>query len=235
MKAVPGVIAALALVAWAAQAAAAEPGTVLLSNETTLTRWAYPSESGIVYREPDASSKRLTRLRAYTEDGRPEVYLALRVHTDSDGDEWIQVRLPARPNGQKGWVRREQLGPLHTVQTMLRVNRGMELATLFRRGKVVWRSRVGVGKPSTPTPTGRFYIREKLTRYASSMYGPIAFGTSAYSSLSDWPKGGVIGIHGTSEPYLIPGRISHGCIRVPNAAISRLARLMPIGTPVRVI
>ena len=52
--------------------------------------------------------------------------------------------------------------------------------------------------------------------------------------LSDWPGGGVIGIHGTNEPYLIPGRPSHGCIRVPNRAISRLYRLMPIGTPMRI-
>jgi lipoprotein-anchoring transpeptidase ErfK/SrfK len=61
-----------------------------------------------------------------------------------------------------------------------------------------------------------------------------AFGTSAYSVLSDWPGGGVVGIHGTNQPGLLPGRVSHGCIRVPNAKIARLARLMPIGTPVRI-
>jgi hypothetical protein len=232
MKTIAGAAAALFLGAWVASAGAADPATILLSNEITLTRWAYPSESGIVYREPSASAPHLTRLHAYTEDGRPEVYLALRMHTDSDAEQWIQIRVPGRPNGQRGWVRRDQLGPLHTVQTQLRVNRGMQLATLYRRGHVIWRSPIGVGKSSTPTPAGHFYIREKLTRYASPMYGPLAFGTSAYSRLSDWPKGGVVGIHGTSEPYLIPGRVSHGCIRVPNGAILRLARLMPIGTPV---
>ncbi|MEA2125974.1 MAG: hypothetical protein QOI80_2756, partial [Solirubrobacteraceae bacterium] len=61
------------------------------------------------------------------------------------------------------------------------------------------------------------------------------FGTSAYSSLSEWPGGGVIGIHGTNEPGLIPGRPSHGCIRVPNGAITRLVRLMRVGTPVRIV
>jgi lipoprotein-anchoring transpeptidase ErfK/SrfK len=64
------------------------------------------------------------------------------------------------------------------------------------------------------------------------LYGPIAFGTSAYSRLSDWPGGGVIGIHGTDQPGLIPGRVSHGCVRVPNRAIRRLARLVGVGTPV---
>ncbi len=66
-------------------------------------------------------------------------------------------------------------------------------------------------------------------------YGPYAFGTAAYSVLSEWPGGGVIGIHGTNEPKLIPGRPSHGCVRVPNAAITRLWRLMPIGTPVLIL
>ena len=81
----------------------------------------------------------------------------------------------------------------------------------------------------------RFWIRERF-RVANpeGPYGPRAFGTSAYSRLSDWPGGGVIGIHGTDEPRLIPGRPSHGCIRLPNHAIGRLYRLMPVGTPVSV-
>ena len=62
--------------------------------------------------------------------------------------------------------------------------------------------------------------------------GPLAFGTAAYSKLSEWPGGGVVGIHGTNEPGLIPGRPSHGCIRVRNRAVLRLGKLMPIGTPV---
>ena len=70
---------------------------------------------------------------------------------------------------------------------------------------------------------------------ASPVYGPYAFGTGAYSVLSDWPGGGVVGIHGTDRPELIPGRPSHGCIRVPNAAIVRLRPLLPVGTPVRIL
>ncbi|MGH3993666.1 MAG: L,D-transpeptidase, partial [Pseudonocardiaceae bacterium] len=85
------------------------------------------------------------------------------------------------------------------------------------------------------SPPGRFWIREKFkVKNPGGPYGPRAFGTSDYSRLSDWPGGGVIGIHGTNAPYLIPGRPSHGCIRVPNHAIARLYRLMPIGTPMRI-
>ena len=116
------------------------------------------------------------------------------------------------------------------------INRKTLRATLYRKGREIWKSRIGVGRGGTPTPGGRFYIREKLIALqGGTIYGPLAFGTSAYSSLSDWPRGGVVGIHGTNQPWLIPGRPSHGCIRVPNRNVRRLGRLLPIGTPVRIL
>lgn len=131
---------------------------------------------------------------------------------------------------------REAFGPFALVRTSLRVNRRTLRATLYRSGRKVWQSRIGVGAPSTPTPRGRFWIRTRLRNLAgSAIYGPWAFGTGAYSVLSEWPGGGVIGIHGTNQPELIPGRPSHGCIRVTNRNIRRLVRLMPIGTPVRIL
>jgi lipoprotein-anchoring transpeptidase ErfK/SrfK len=99
----------------------------------------------------------------------------------------------------------------------------------------VFRAPVGVGQPQWPTPRGEFYVRDKLDDYAGPFYGPVAFGTSARSSvLTDWPEGGFVGVHGTDMPQLIPGRVSHGCIRLRNGDILRLAKLMPIGTPVTI-
>jgi lipoprotein-anchoring transpeptidase ErfK/SrfK len=99
----------------------------------------------------------------------------------------------------------------------------------------VFRAPVGVGTAAAPTPAGEFYVRNKLTRYSSAFYGPIAFGTSARSeTLTDWPGGGFIGIHGTNEPERLPGQVSHGCIRLRNDDIRALARLMPVGTPVSI-
>ena len=87
--------------------------------------------------------------------------------------------------------------------------------------------------PGTPTPSGRFWVRERLSNLGGNpAYGPFAFGTSAYSRLSDWPGGGVVGIHGTNQPGLIPGRPSHGCVRVPNGKIMKLKGVMPVGTPI---
>ena len=206
-----------------------------LSNERTVTRWANPVRTAPIRAHPSRRSRPVAHLHALTEDGVAEVYMALRSHRSRGGRVWIRVRIPGRPNGRKGWVPRGALGPLHAVTTALRIDKGRSRATLRRGGRLVWRSPIGHGAPGTATPSGRFYIRERLdNRGGDPVYGPLAFGTSAYSALSDWPGGGVIGIHGTNQPWLIPGRPSHGCIRIPNPAIRRLARLMPVGTPVRI-
>ncbi len=92
-----------------------------------------------------------------------------------------------------------------------------------------------MGEPYWPTPAGQFYIRDKLTDFNDPFYGPVAFGTSARSNvLTEWPGGGFIGVHGTNEPGILPGRVSHGCVRMLNSAILRLAHLMSVGTPVTV-
>ena len=211
-------------------------GAVKTSNERTITRFVNPSTRGPIRRAPHPDSRVVASIRIQTEDNLPNVYLVLRRWTDEEsGASWLQVRIPKRPNGQVGWVREETMGPLQTVRTRLVINRRTLRATLYRRGRRVFRVPVGIGAPGTPTPRGRFWIRERLVlRGRGGLYGPFAFGTSAYSSLSDWPRGGVVGIHGTNQPSLVPGRPSHGCIRMKNRHILRLKRLMPIGTPVRI-
>jgi hypothetical protein len=183
-----------------AAAAAAQPPASpdgRLSNERTLTQWANPRAAAAVRHRPSKGSAPFTNLAPRTEESLPNIYLLLRAKTDASGHQWIQVRLPMRPNGQTGWVPRSALGSFHTVDAELVVHRGSLRAVLFVKGKRA--------------------------------------GTSGYSSLSDWPGGGVVGIHGTSEPQLIPGRPSHGCVRLRNQAITRLVELLPLGTPVRIL
>jgi hypothetical protein len=210
-------------------------GDERLSDERTITRYANAVARAPVRQRPSVDAPRIARLRYQTEDGPLETYLALESRVDPDRT-WVRIRLPRRPSGSTGWVDRNDLGPLLTVTTMLRVDRPALRATLYDRGRRIWSSRIGIGKPDTPTPAGRFWIRNRLKALGDgTVYGPWAFGTSAYSALSEWPGGGVVGIHGTNQPELIPGRPSHGCIRVPNQHIRRLARLMPIGTPIHIV
>jgi hypothetical protein len=211
-------------------------GDEKLSNERTVTRWGHTNLLGGIRKEPSMASEAIGKLRWNTEDGLPEVYLVLESRLDDKGGVWLKLRIPRRPNGSTGWVREEQISNLKVVTTHLTIDRTKLRATLRRGGKVVWSSPIGVGAPGTVTPAGKFWIRERLKNLGGSpIYGPWAFGTAAYSdTLSDWPGGGVVGIHGTNQPELIPGRPSHGCIRVPNARISRLAKIMPVGTPVKI-
>jgi len=210
------------------------PGDVVkLSDEKLVSRWAHANELYPIRTAPIRTARNITRLRFFTEDKRPEVYLVLSAVLDARGDAWLKIRLPRRPNGQKGWVPQDMLSQLHVVQTQLIINRTLKRATLYKAGRRIWRAPVGVGKVSTPTPGGKFYVRE-LLKGDGKLYGSWAFGTSAYASVSDWPNGGVVGVHGTNQPELIPGRPSHGCVRVRNVNINRLARLMPIGTPVEI-
>jgi len=208
----------------------------VLSNERTVTYWAHTAIPAAIRYGPGPRSKRRATLHFSTEDGFAEIYVVRRRYVDRNGAEWLQIRLPSRPNGRTGWVPRRALGPLYRVTTQLVINRAALRATLYREGQPIWTSRVGIGKASSPTPAGSFWIRERLVvRPSGGLYGPLAFGTAAYSSLTDWPGGGVVGIHGTNQPHLIPGRPSHGCIRVPNPAILRLGGLMPLGTPIRIL
>jgi hypothetical protein len=228
-----GWLPAVALVATALAVPPTAGADVRLSTERSVTRWAHSNLLVKVRTHPSRRSRAIARLRWQTEDGPPEVYVVLRSRRVG-GATWMQIRVPGRPNGRTGWVPRAALSALHTIHTALTIDQRTLRATLTKHGHVIWSSRVGMGAPGTPTPKGRFWIRERLRGFGGS-YGPWAFGTSAYSNqLTGWPGGGVIGIHGTDEPGLIPGRPSHGCVRVPNAAIRRLARLMPIGTPVRI-
>ena len=104
------------------------------------------------------------------------------------GNTWLKIRVPMRPNGRTGWVRESALGALHTVHTRIVVNRHTLRVTLYDSGHKRFSARIGVGKASTPTPAGHFWIREKFHVAGTTIYGPAAIGTSAYApTLSDWP------------------------------------------------
>jgi lipoprotein-anchoring transpeptidase ErfK/SrfK len=201
-----------------------------------LSRWAPVRVAATARAGPDARAQAVARMATRTPEDTTNIVLVLGHRADRAGRLWVRVRLATLPNGRTGWVPRSALGGYGTVDTRLVVDLRRLTATLLRRGRPIFRAHVGVGQARWPTPRGEFYIRNRLTRFASATYGPLAFGTSARSAhLTDWPDGGFIGIHGTDQPQLIPGRISHGCIRMRNQDILALARLMPIGTPLAIV
>jgi lipoprotein-anchoring transpeptidase ErfK/SrfK len=213
---------------------AASPERFVLSDPATETyRWAFIRHRTIARARPSYSARALSRISFRT----PELYRNVVQVLDGvryrNGKTWIRVRLAILPNGSTGWVPRGALAEFQKVHTRLVIQHSTLRATLYKRGRPIFRAIVGVGMPHTPTPRGRFYVREKLSGYWAPAYGPRAFGLNARSStLTDWPGGGFIGIHGTNAPNILPGRVSHGCVRMRNGAILRLFRLVPLGTPV---
>ncbi len=199
------------------------------------TRWAYVERAAVARVRPSRGARAITRLATVTPDYTRNLVQILARQTDLQGRTWYRIRLAVLPNNTTGWVLRGALGSFHIAPTYLVIDRQLFTATLYKRGAVVFRTRIGVGKPYWPTPRGDFYVREVLTGYDDPFYGPVAFGTSARSAvLTDWPGGGFIGIHGTNAPEILPGRVSHGCVRVKNGPILRMLRLMPVGTPIAI-
>jgi L,D-transpeptidase catalytic domain len=174
-------------------------------------------------------------LTEFRGDFRPRVVLVLDAKEAPGGSHWYRLSLPGRPNGQRGWVPAEAVR-LRSVANRIVVHRDARRLEVRRivDGKMLFRVPIAVGAPEAPTPLGRnFYVQWHFTP-TDPFYGPFALETSAYSRLSDWPGGGIVGIHGTSLPELIGLAVSHGCVRMRNEDVIRLRRLAPLGTPLDV-
>ena len=206
----------------ASAAAAGGPRTSVVAQARTRTV--------AVYRYPGARHPFL-RFRRRTPSGEPRVFLVAQRLPG-----WERVYLPKRPNGTTGWVRDRQVSlALDPYRVVVSLRRHRVVA--FRGGHVVLRARAGVGRSVLPTPRGTYFIVELLKQPdPHGVYGPYAFGLSAFSNvLYRFGAGpGQIGLHGTDYPAGLGTDVSHGCIRIANRAIRRLAHMLPLGTPVEI-
>ena len=177
-----------------------------------------------------------TRFERQNTNGVPTVFGVLATRVDgSCRPVYYKVQLPIRPIGSTGWVRAADVR-LRVVHTRIAIDLSQRRITLFRDGRPVLVTTAVIGAPSTPTPTGSFYVNQRLrTANPFGDYGPGAVGISAFSPvLLNWAQGGPIAIHGTDAPGLIGSAVSHGCLRVRNADAEKLLRLAVEGTPVEI-
>jgi lipoprotein-anchoring transpeptidase ErfK/SrfK len=171
-------------------------------------------------------------LPATTDFGTTTVVL-VRDGSSPDGD-WLEVLLPGRPTGAVGWVRAGDVEQ-REVDVEVRVDLAARELAVHRGDEVVLTTQVTIGTEQYPTPTGRFFVTDKLdTQDEDGPYGPYALGLSARSEvLTEFAGGdGQIGIHGTNDPDTLGQPASHGCVRVPNDIVRQLVSLLPLGTPV---
>jgi lipoprotein-anchoring transpeptidase ErfK/SrfK len=184
-----------------------------------------------VYRKPVEGSHPKMTLNNPNLDGAKLVFLVIKRK-----GKWLKVWLPERPNGSKGWIAREHVTLAgHSYRMVINLDR--HFLKVWKGKKKIFKTTIGVGQAVTPTPTGEYYITELLEQPdPTGTYGPYAFGLSAHSDVLNEFAGrdGVLGVHGTNFPQGIGTDVSHGCIRMSNKAVTKLASFLPVGTPVRI-
>jgi len=169
----------------------------------------------------------------------PGGFFDLRMLVVEQQQGWLKVLLPIRPNGSSGWVRRSAVD-VETHDYRAVVELSSHRITVWKGNEVVLQEPVGVGASGrTPTTKGLFYTTELYPVLPSqqSAYGPWAFALSGFSEvLYSFGDGGtgVLGLHGTGDPSSIGRDVSNGCIRMSNAGITKLADMLPLGTPVEI-
>jgi lipoprotein-anchoring transpeptidase ErfK/SrfK len=184
-----------------------------------------------VRKAPDPHAPVIKAMKAFRPDFRPQEMFAVRKATGSDGKVWYRISIPMRPNGTYGWIPADTVS-LHPTHSQIVINLNRRTIDLYRFGKHKWHGPVAIGAPGRETPVGHYFVATRFVPYHDPFLGVFAEETSAYSKLTEWPGGGVVGIHGTSLPQLLGKAVSHGCVRVSNTTARRLRSLAPLGTPI---
>ena len=191
-----------------------------------------------VYEAPGAPAPKMTLDNPWLLNGEadkaiPQVFLV----EEQRPDGWVRVLLPERPNGSSGWVRQSEVkltqNPYH-----MKVNLRDHKITVSKGTEEFYSGPVAIGAAATPTPPGKYYIRVLLqTPDPKSVYGPYAYGLSAHSEvLTEFNGGdGEVGVHGNNDSSVLGKSVTHGCVRMDNEQITRLSKMLPLGTPVEIV
>ncbi len=209
---------------------------------TTPARGDYIVQAAVpmleVYDEPDAPtpSREFENPWYYETDTQKKFPINSVFFSDDQKPGWVKVLLPVRPNGTTGWVKETDVR-LVPSRYRIDVDLGDHELTVYDGDQVYLQDTVAIGKPSTPTPIGKFYLRILVKPPdPTTVYGPYAFGLSSHSEAFEEFNGGEaqVGIHGNNDASVLGEDVSSGCIRMDNDTITRLAAVLPLGTPVDV-
>lgn len=227
------VVLLLALSAFGPGAQAADLGTVARGVEVVGS--GHLNSTVTVRSAPRSDARRVTVLREFRSAYRPQVVLVLSQRVDPETGEptWYRISVPGRPNGRTGWIPAEA-ATIRPSQRLIHIDRSARTLEVWNSRRLLLKTKVAVGRPGMETPLGLFYVTWRFVP-SSPVLGRYAFETSAYSRLSEWPGGGIVGIHGTFAPWRLGQAVSHGCVRVSNRDILRMRALVRLGTPIRIV
>jgi lipoprotein-anchoring transpeptidase ErfK/SrfK len=209
--------------------------TTLPSFVSLIARVSVPNVA--VYDSPGAPQPSRTFANPWPLNDDPKLPVELVFLVEQRQGDWLKVLLPVRPNGTTAWVRSSDVN-LQQDQYRITVELHAHRLTVYNGDAVLLSDTVAVGQPSTPTPTGLYYIRvlEKAPD-PTTVYGPYAYGLSGHSDALNTFDGGdaELVIHGNNDASVLGTDASHGCIRMNNDKITLLAGVLPLGTPVEII
>jgi lipoprotein-anchoring transpeptidase ErfK/SrfK len=212
----------------------APSGSAAAEPEPKFQRWTVGKAVGPVtaYTRPSTSAPVKTRLGKVNQNGYPTLVLVDSTR-ETGGRLWYRVWLAMRPNGSRGWVPEGKLA-FYTTASRITIDLSERTLSVHRRGELIDTYPVAVGKPGLSTPTGFYFINQKLKPASpGGAYGVLAIGISAFQpKLPDWPQGGPVAIHGTNQDELIGKAVSHGCVRMHDKDVLAVSRHVPAGSPV---
>jgi lipoprotein-anchoring transpeptidase ErfK/SrfK len=187
-----------------------------------------------LFRSPTTHSTHLATVQPWRPITGSQTVLPVIKSTTRGGVRWLRVRAPGRPNGTKAWMVQSGTVRRQTSWSLV-VRTSSRRVLVYRRGRLVRSLRAIVGKPSTPTPHGHFFVEESVRMLSGAAGGPFALALSARSNVLQEFEGGPgqIAIHGIAN---LGGRLgtaaSHGCVRVSNRSVTWLITRIPAGAPV---
>lgn len=212
------------------------PGARETTDVPTYETWQVGKAVGqvVVRARPDDGARVVQRLNKLNQSGFPTLLLVHKTRVVK-GRTWYDVWLAKRPNGSRGWVKEGQLA-FYTTSAKIEIDLGARRLKVFRRGEEIGSYPVAVGTPDLPTPTGFYFVNQKLVPSTTAgPFGVLAIGISAFQpKLPGWAQGGPVAIHGTNQPELIGKAVSHGCVRMRNKDVLEVSKYVPAGSPVEI-
>ncbi len=244
MSAIATVVASTFLIAACGVGSDARPTLVgNVATTTTTTRPPYTSRVAApiadeiaVHAAPDTTSPIEMYPNPWPLDDDPTHVVPQVFLVVSQRGPWIEVLLPVRPNGTTGWVRARDVR-LQDNNYRITVELAAHQITVYDADTVLLQEPIAVGTADTPTPVGSYYLRVLLRAPdPNTVYGPYAYGLSGHSDVLTSFNGGdgELGIHGNNDASVLGTDATHGCVRMSNDGITRLAGILQLGTPVEI-
>jgi lipoprotein-anchoring transpeptidase ErfK/SrfK len=146
-----------------------------------------------------------------------------------------RVTIPFSGSRQTGWIPLKGLGLSRNPYTV-RADLSKHRVDVYRLDKKIMQFPAATGAPDSPTPTGRFFVTDRVPIPSGGSFGTYAFGISGIQTNlpAGWGGGDQLAIHGTNDPGSIGTAASAGCLRVSEAALDRLLPVLSLGTPVQI-